>query len=140
MNEQMPTNTFGKPQMLESVEQRGHRRRCRHDHGRRDAEGAFHEDVPHRPEPGDRQRDAEHLDPLALPDDRQQEREEEERHLDHQPAKDEGERDVPDEGQHDEDRRVDAEGPERFTRRRHDREDEEDRRRELALRRQPVER
>ena len=127
-------------QVLEPVEQRGHRRRCRHDRRRRDTEGAFHEDVPHRPEPGDGERDAEHLDPLALPDHRQEECEQEERHLDHQPPEDEGERDAPDEGQRDQDQRVQAERPERLTGRRHDREDEQDRRRELALWRQPVER
>ncbi len=42
--------------------------------------------------------------------------------------------------QRDQDQRVQAERPERLTGRRHDREDEQDRRRELALWRQPVER
>ena len=99
---------------------------------RGDAECAFHDDVPHGPEARDGQREAEHLHPLSLADDRQEEREREERELDDEtPSKREG--NLGDSCEPDEHRRQAAERPERLPGRGHDREDEEHGRRDLAL-------
>ena len=69
-------------QPLEPAQQLGHGRGGGQDHRGGHPEGALGHDVPGRPEPLDRQRHAQHLDPLTLPDERQEHGEEQERQLD----------------------------------------------------------
>ncbi len=140
MNAQMPDEHLWQAKVLEPMQEVGHGRGRGHDHGRRHAERALHEDVPHPPQAGDRQRQAEHLDALALPDDGEEQREREERHLDHEPAQDERDRDLTEQHQPEEDEREEPERPERLAWSGDDREHEQHGRRELALRREPVER
>jgi hypothetical protein len=62
-------------------------------------EGALDHDVPGRPEPADGQGHAEDLDPLTVPDEREEHREQQERQLDDQAPGHEGGRDPADAGQ-----------------------------------------
>ena len=108
--------------------------------GCRDAQRALDQDVPRAPEAGNRQRHPEHLGVRARADDREEHRERDEGQLDRQALAEDREGDPGDRCQHDEDRGVHAEGPERFARRRDDHEDERERRDELALGRERVDR
>ena len=77
---------------FEPPQEVGHGRGGGQDDARRHAERALDQDVPHRPEPLDGQRQTQHLDALALPDERQEQGEQHERQLDHEPLRDEAER------------------------------------------------
>ena len=98
-----------------------------------DAEGALDHDVPHAPEAVDRERQTEHIRTFTAADERQEEREREERQLDDETASKRRQRDLGDERDCGEHRRVDAERPERLARRGHHGDDEQHRRRDLAL-------
>ena len=73
-------------QPLETAEQVGHRRGRRDDDRRHESQRRLDQDVPRGPQTGDVHRDAEHHDLLAVRQERHEDREQDERHLDHQAA------------------------------------------------------
>ena len=103
-----------------------------------DTDRPFDDDVPCAPQAGDRQRHTEHVDAAPLTDERQEERERDERQFEAQPRRQRSQRHLAGARDTGEEHRVRGEGPERFARRDDDRQDEQHRRRELALRSQLV--
>ena len=74
------------PQPFEPAEQLGHRGGGGEDDGGGHAEGALDHDVPRPPQAGDREGQAQHVDPLPLSDDREEDGEGQERQLDGEAA------------------------------------------------------
>ena len=126
------------PEPVEAPEQLRHGGGGGQHDARRNSERALHHDVPRRPQPADRQREAQDVHLLALSDDRQEQGEGQERQLDHEPLEHVGQAESGDRCHEGDQRGVHTEGPEHLARRRHHGEHEQHRRGELRLGRQPV--
>src|SRR4029453_11616668 len=124
---------LGQPQPVQPAEQLGHRGGGGQDGRGGHPEGALDDDVPGRPEPADGPRHAKDLDPLTLPDDREEHREQQERQLDDQAPGQGAERDPAPPGQGQQPEGVHPEGPERLAWGGHDGEDEQQGGGDLAL-------